>query len=369
MKADLKRSLFLLSALLCGMAVTAAATNAQAQEFHRWAESARGLGMGGALTAVATGSDAMLYNPAGLIQQQFWKVELSGSTDKSDSDPDGFFSTFDGFPGSVEEVDAFLVESEESRYLREQLFASFHNGSGLGFGVIDITTRQAQSAPGGVHYREERFTAVNMTLAWATDVRLIMWGITFRSMGRELIDEDFTSNELLDPEFDLDDFRSEGNALAYDLGLIFRLPIPFIRPTIAVAQLNGNDPDFGFKKRPGLTGEVNAAIAINPDLFGQDMDLVITAELRDASNTAFESEKRTGKLDHFGAEFSIWPLDNGIWGLQLRGGSSQGYISLGAGVNLAHYISVSAARYTEELGTSDNPQPEERTILEVKIGF
>ena len=142
MKADLKRSHFLLSALLCGMAVTAAATNAQAQEFHRWAESARGLGMGGALTAVATGSDAMLYNPAGLIQQQFWKVELSGSTDKSDSDPDGFFSTFNGFPGTAEEVDAFLVESEESRYLREQLFASFHNGRGLGFGFIAITPPQ-----------------------------------------------------------------------------------------------------------------------------------------------------------------------------------------------------------------------------------
>ena len=45
-----------------------AGQTARGQEFLRLGESARGLAMGGALTAVADSFDAMLYNPDGLAK-------------------------------------------------------------------------------------------------------------------------------------------------------------------------------------------------------------------------------------------------------------------------------------------------------------
>ena len=156
------------------------APGAWGEEFRRWAESARGLGVGGALTAVASGSDAMQYNPAGLAQDVIWKVELAYSQDESENDPGGVFDRLDDLPGTAAEVGDLLTEGRDSGYRREQLFASFHTGGGFGLAAIDVQTRQSQPTAAGLGYREERFTGGMATLAWGMGLKLIMFGVTFK---------------------------------------------------------------------------------------------------------------------------------------------------------------------------------------------
>ena len=352
-----------------GFLLALAAPGAWGEEFRRWAESARGLGVGGALTAVASGSDAMLYNPAGLAQDTIWKVELAYSQDESEDDPDAVFGRLDDLPGTAAEVGDLLTEGQESRYRREQLFASFHTGGGFGLAAIDVRTRQSQPTAGGLGYREERFTGGMTTLAWSMGLRLIMLGVTLKALGRQLIEEEFTAAELSNPTFDLEGFRSSGNDFAYDAGVLFRLPIPFIRPTIGVAQINGGDPDFGFSKRPALLSETNVGVSLNPYLFTDAAQLLLMYDQRDINEHAYPADDSKSKREHYGAELSFFPRAHGIWGLQLRAGESQGESTWGVGVNFDQFLSVDVAQYSELLGTEDQPQFEKHTILQIKLGF
>ncbi len=345
------------------------APGAWGEEFRRWAESARGLGVGGALTAVASGSDAMLYNPAGLAQDVIWKAELAYSLDESEDDPRGVFDRLDDMPGTPAEVGELLIEGQESRYSREQLFASFHTGGGFGLAAIDVRTRQSQPTAAGLDYREERFTGAMATLAWSTGLRLIMFGVTVKVLGRQLIEEEFTAAELSDPAFDLEGFRSSGNDFAYDAGVLIRLPIPFIRPTIGAAQINGGDPDFGFSKRPALLSETNVGVSLNPYIFTDAAQLLLMYEQRDINDHAYAADDSSAKREHYGAELSFFPKAHGIWALQLRAGDSQGKGTWGVGVNFDPFLSIDVAQYSELLGTEDRPQWEKRTILQIKLGF
>ena len=354
------------------VAVFLMATPARGAEFRRWAESARGLAMGGAMTAVARGSDAMLYNPAGLSLSEYWKVEAAAWEEQSEGDPAGFFDRLDKEAGNDPAVvrDFLARHDDEPLSLRNQLFATFHTSGGFGVGALESHSLQTEPvAPATLGLRYERLRAGMATWSSASELRLFMMGLTLRGMSRRVGVRYIDETDVANPAFDAREATGTGNDFAYDLGVMMRLPVPFLRPTLGVAYLNGNDPDFNLQSVEPLHSELNVGLALQPDVFGPSVRLLLVGERRDLNKLAFPDEPSFDKRSHLGAEVSFFPLEDGLWGLQLRVGESQVHGTWGFGINLSHYLSVDYAHYTEELGTDADPEPQQRDLIQVRLGF
>lgn len=352
---------------------------AQGQEFLRLGESARGLAMGGALTAVADSFDAMLYNPAGLVKSKNGRFELSywqeESKDTEVIDGGNFFSQIDSLAGSSEAgVNSFLQENGiKAQSARTQTLAGYHNGTGFGIAYLQ-TTRLSSPAtlasPTQLDLTYDRISGALMTLSYATDSQFLMWGITLKSLERESSFRILSAADIgNDPDFETE-FGSTGDSeFDYDVGFLMRLPIPFLRPTIAVAIMNATSPDFNGTTVQALPKETNIGIAFEPNMFREYTRLIISAEIRDNSDSAYPDEKENRKREHLGAELSFYPYDKDVYWMHVRIGKSQGFSTFGFGVNWSRHFTIDLVSYAEDIGDPGEELRQRRQLVQIKLGF
>lgn len=357
---------------------------AQGQEFLRLGESARGLAMGGALTAVADSFDAMFYNPAGLAQSKTSRFELSywqeESKDSDVTDGGNFFEEADTLAGTTEaEVDSFLQENaNKAQSARTQTLAGYHNKTGFGIAYLDTTRLSSPASPTSppeLRLTSDHISGVLMTLAFASEREFIMWGITLKSLERKSSFRILTSADIgNDPDFK-SEFGSQGaSEFDYDVGFLIRLPIPFFRPTFAATIMNATSPDFNRVTVQSLPKETNIAIAFEPNMFRDYSRLIISAEIRDNSGSAYPDEKANRKRKHLGAELSLLPsgkdeAGRDLYWMHLRIGESQGYSSFGIGFNLADNASIDLVSYAEDVGDANTELRQRRELVQIKLGF
>ena len=350
-----------------------------AAEMIRWAESARGLAMGGALTAVAESFDAMVYNPAGLAQTNYWKIEVGGFIEASEA-ADGtaggdFFSQLQDFGGKSDAaIESYLsTAGSVPHFARAQGYAGFHTASGLGLAAFENhslrSTAATVVAPITTDVTYDKITGGILTYSDATDLKLLMWGFSITRMAREASKTTLGTATLTDPKFDSKVGTPGKDETSFDLGFLARLPIPFLRPTFGIAYLNGRSPDFGLKDVDPLRAELNVGLSIMPDLFPETMRILLAYDIRDVQKEAFPDDQTGIVRQHIGAEFSFFSQGDGLWGLSLRGGRSQGFFSWGVGVRLSHYLSLDYAVYKEETGTGTIHLAQKRQLLQVSLGF
>ena len=356
-----------------------AASRAQGQEFLRLGESARGLGMGGALTAIAGSFDAMFYNPAGLALTPHARIEISywreGSRDKDVTDGSDFFDTLDRLAGtSTAQVDAFLQsDGKKAQSARTQSFAGYHNETGFGAAYIETTRLSAPASPASptqLDLTYDRISGGLFTLAYESDLKLLMWGVTVKFLERTSSFRTLSAADIgTDAAFSTEFGAAGKNEIDFDVGFIARVPLPFIRPTIGVALMNGNSPDFNRVTVQALERELNIAIAFEPDFLPDYMRLIITGEQRDSNSSAFPDEKSNRKREHLGAELSLFPYSPEIYWLHVRVGKSQGFGSFGIGVNLSKFATLDFVSYSEDVGTPGVQIRQQREMIQLKLGF
>ena len=335
--------------------------------------------MGGALTAVADSFDAMLYNPAGLVQSEESRVELSywqeESKDNDVIDGSNFFSELDGLAGTSEaEVDVFLQrEGIKAQSARTQTFAGYHNGTGFGIGIIDTTrlsSPASPSAPTQLDLTYDNITGGLLTLSYASDSKFLMWGITLKSLQRDSSNRILSAADIgADSNFRAEFGTKGDNETDFDLGLLVRLPIPFLRPTFGVAVMNASSPDFNRVTVQPLKRETNIGLALEPDMFREYIKLIISAEIRDNSSSAFPEEKENRKREHLGAELSFLPYDKDIFWMHVRIGKSQGFSTFGIGVNFSRFATIDVVSYAEDVGDPGVEIRQRRQLVQLKIGF
>ncbi len=354
-----------------------------AQEMTRFGESARSLAMGGALTALADGFDAMLYNPAGLAQSTSWQTTLTTWQEASFSNAGGrgdiFFRSLGRGPGIDQTaVNTFLdTAAGVPQTARDQNFFGFHTANGFGVAYYDTTRRHAQPADpndpsgSGLDLTYDRLTASVFTFAFPTKRKLFSWGFSLKSLTREGDKRLAVSGaEIFSPGVDPRAATAGNSAYTIDVGLFTRIPSEFFRATFGIAMLNGIAPDFGLPDLDPILPEVNVGLAIMPDLFGKNARLVLAADLRDVTQSAFPNDPDSGKRAHYGMEVSLFPQQTGAWLLSLRAGTTQGLSSFGAGFMLRRWMTVDFVSYEEEMGpTGGASLPQRRYLLQATLGL
>ena len=359
---------------------------APASDYGRMLESTRALGMGGALTAAPVGSDSFFYNPAGLSLVDDWQVEITGMHDGSQNNPEGFFKEAQGQRGRLlTDATLFLNSRGQGHYLlRDQGMASYHSANGFGLGVFENTTRMARPVQlpnpvpppvtnPGIEFRDQKFTGGFMAWSFASQNRTFIWGVNAKHLNIEYSGSIAGAPELITPPPPYKPVVD--NQWFYDTGVLIRLPIPFLRPTLGVALINGNNSSKKFDPASGLMEEVNIGVALGPMMLGETIQLVLSADVRDVTKNNPEFARHEPLRRHLGGELSFFPIGKNLYGLQLRGGTSQGYPTAGAAINFTKNLSLEAAQYTEELGSPDSLDPaqqripQKRTTAQVRLKF
>ena len=382
---NLKRWRLLLTILpLVALLATWPGRQAQGQEFLRLGESARGLGMGGALTAVAESFDAMFYNPAGLAQSKTSRFELSywqeESKDSDTIDGRNFYEELDTLAGTTEaEVDDFLRQNAiKAQSARWQTLAGYHNGSGFGVAYLDtirLSSPASITSPAELNLTYDHISGGLMTLAYATGSEFLMWGVTLKTLERESSLRALSAADIgTDSTFESEFGAKGASEFDYDVGFLMRLPIPFFRPTFAVAIMNATSPDFNRTTVQPLPKETNIGIALEPNMFRDYSRLIISAEIRDNSDSAYPDEKSNRKREHYGAELSLLPSgkdDSGkdLYWVHVRIGRSQGYTSFGFGANFSDNASIDVVSYAEDVGDANQELRQRRELVQIKLGF
>jgi hypothetical protein len=149
---------------------------------------------------------------------------------------------------------------------------------------------------------------------------------------------------------------NKGNGYGMDLGLMAQLPGP-LAPSLAFVWKDVGRTTFfktaGTDNPPGIADNMILGAGILSDLPGLDVRTGI--ELRNLNDRDVQFAKKV----HMGTEVSLPVVD-------LRAGVSQGYQSLGAGINL-YLLRLDAATYTVEKGEYPGQTPDDR--LEVSLSF
>jgi hypothetical protein len=359
---------------------------ARADEFPRLFESARGVSMGDALTAVADSFDAMFYNPAGLSQSQDWRLEARHWQEESRDDGvlsgGNFFDGLDNLRGKDPTVaQAFLSNfADRPQSVRSQTLAGYHTENGFGIAWVDTirkATRPAEFFPEqSVHLTYDRISGGLFTLAYASELRLFMWGVTLKYLTREAAVSNVTPDRLVLPVFDSSFGRQGNTEFDYDAGIMARLPFPFLRPTIAVALLNGRAPDFGLAdvpqgqlSVPPLERELNVGLSFQPDLLPESVKLIVSFETRDINETSLD-DTSSRRRESWGAELSLFPqAGNEVHMLKLRVGNNQNQSAFGVGFNLADYATIDFVSSKEELAEGSLRDPQHRRMIQLTVGF
>ena len=118
-----------------------------------------------------------------------------------------------------------------------------------------------------------------------------------------------------------------------------------------------------------MRAELNVGLAIMPEIRPDIMRILLAYDIRDVEKKAFPADQTSIVRQHVGVEFSFFPQRDGLWGLSLRGGQSQGFNSWGIGVRLSHFLTADYAVYREETGTGTIHLAQKRQLLQVSLGF
>ena len=365
--------------LLAHAALTALAPPAaRADEFPRVYESARGVAMGDSLTSLAEGLEAMFYNPAGIVQVDGWLVRAS--TWEEESREDGqlsgkdFFDALDKLGGKDPVIaEGFLASvADRPQSVRTQSLAGFHTKGGFGLAFVDTIrkqTRAAESVPSpSLNVSYDHISGVLMNLGFASEVRLLMWGVTLKYLTREAAVRNVPPTVLTVESFDPEYGEQGDPEFDVDVGILGRLPFPLLRPTVGIAIFNLRAPDYGLVDVPPLRREINVGLSLQPDFLPDWMRLLVSFDRRDYNHTAID-DPNSRRRDGWGMELSFLPQTPFIHLLNIRAGNNQGQSSFGIGANLAQFVSVEFVQYSEELGEGSHRDPQRRRMLQIKLGF
>jgi hypothetical protein len=331
---------------------------AQAQELFEMGRSIRSAGMGGMYIPVASGVDALFYNPAALGKGTGLNIELvnlevgingqealdlanTGSSITNPSDYNQFFGKkiwmeTTGHAGVTLPYMGigFLSETHVAMELHNPGFPQFqtyfHNDNVIALG-------------GALSLGNKSY--LGMTLK-----QVQRWGADTIDLGLTTI---ANANSLSSIG---DNFQNKGRGYGIDLAIMKDFDGP-TNPTVALTLQDVGNTSFvktdGASAPPAINQNLSFGAGGSVDLPG--LDWVYGFEMRHL----LEPDIQIGKKVHIGTEISLPMID-------LRAGIGQGYTSYGVGMNFLIFR-LDAASYTEELGVYPGQTGQNRILVGLSI--
>lgn len=330
----------------------------------------RPLGMGGAFTAVADDENAMFYNPAGLNRiKGYGRFELLNPTVEVSTKTIEFFQDLqDVADAQTDSEQATLATDFLDRWLGEHVHMrgavfpnlTVHNfGIGvLGQGVFDGEVHNpAGSNALRVRAGYDVAGLVSGAMGFSPAGSALRVGLTGKFIRRELLDQSYTVNDLVQQDgIDLDRDSVDGSGFGLDLGVMLGLPLP-LKPSVGVTVQNMGDVDLGDAGE--LPQQINMGVALQPSLpFGT---LTLAADLVDIT-TELGTDSDMGKRLHTGAELKFPAV------FSVRAGLNQGYLTAGATIDL-RILKLAYAYAIEEVGAFAGQTADRRHVAQLSLGF
>ena len=339
--------------LLC---VAYSVPGAHATDYFPNYERIRVLGMGGAFTALSDTPDAPFYNPAGLNSLTGGTVTIFDPMFEVSKDAIDGYRDFDSVNTDNEvEISNFLKKHvgtpEHFRFMLTPGYA------GKNFALYLLTNasvdaRVRNQANPVVDVLGVGDVGGQVSGAYGFKEGMYQVGATLRVIHRWSVDRSYTSRDLLDNNFSMDNDALTGTGVSGDVGAIVTFPVamsPSIglvvrdigSPSIGEAVKNRQDIRLGFGARHDFDfGKLKLAADVRRIGYGEDF----------------------WKKVYLGGEFSFKKF------LSLRAGLYQGYLTAGATLDL-WILHLSYATYAAEVGAFPGQVADRRHTAQLAFEF
>lgn len=339
----------------------------QAREIFDFYSHSRSLAMGGVSLAITSDETAVFRNAANLGSFRRSYVTIFDPEIETSSN---FFnqvnSNYTSQALDIKSVAELLANHKDQYYhAKLQLTPSFVVRN-FGLGLI---------------YRNELSTIMNtagteMDTVYQNDLGAVLsynarlfsgivkWGLSARAFNRISVDN---ANLNVSSSLDLKDIASEGNALAFDSGLMIQMPVLFL-PTVSILVKDIGNTRFSSSQGMRLTTTalpddvpqtVDAALSFMP-IHGSSRRSVVSVEYKDVTK-GYDQNFLTRQL---GVGFeTTW---NDIF--SVRAGLHQGYWSAGLEIS-SEYWSWQLASYGEEVGIESQKKEDRRLNTKFTVRF
>lgn len=400
-------ALALLACVALG-AAPAAAGNETVDLASFYRADLRALAMGNAFGPLARGENALLYNPAGLVQYDL-DIKLDGTLVIEGEQGDFLNDTRNNLIGSPSASD---VQSYLSKYLGTTQYyrgQTFVNGVanlaafnvGVGAGVLNqtrygLTFADTGPTPGSpdIDLADPTNTATNDSLVLdeqklklnvvAFGAQLgggqLLLGVALKNFTYERKTATDTFGSMVtSANVDLATSGGSYTASTYDVGMIWRLEtFPLLRAqwSLTAANVGGVTLQQTGQTSYDVPATYNAGLALNPELPLGFMHLLIAVELEDVTgaikirdSSGLDHDRSQSQRLHAGAELGFWETTTGNHVLNVRVGSYRGQPTTGLEINLWSGLRLVYTAYTEDFGSGDAADRHELHAYQLTLGI
>lgn len=318
--------------------------------------SVRGLGMGDALTSVASDESALFYNPAGLarVKGVNWKI-IGVNAGASGASAYGKINDIKGDTSGTE----FATKVNE--LYGEHLWVG---GGGeclfsmpmFGFGVYDhISATVKINNPVYPQLKTRLINDFGYVMGVGVPLGVLHVGTAFKYIKRTGVDTTFGPSFLadLDPKAIVSAASVWGVGYGADIGASIVIPTPILSGAVSAVWKNIGGIQFVSKNKSEIPAEDNnVAVGASVTLDTPVLTITPSVDVVKLTDTKLQMSRKV----NLGIEIGI-PL------IDIRGGFHEGYYTAGAGVNLGLFR-VDAATYGVELGDYPGQIEDRRYMLQ-----
>lgn len=334
----------------------------RAKEFFEYGQSIRALGMGNAYTAVVSDGDALFYNPGALGRVKGINLTILNLAAGINGE-NAYNSAMQISQSTATGIDRF------ADFFGQQLWVGVGGKMHLtmpnfGIGVYDS---------GNVGFELKDPILPYFDINYINDYGVVVggsfpigptshFGITAKRVTRVGANQEVGVSQFLDGQTAAiqSNLNRRGNGYGADLGFVWELPVP-LNPVVSGVWKDVGTTSFlkeiGIEKPPRILDERILGVAAGFDfpVFG----MTAAIDYKHINSLG----ENVGKKIHMGLEFDFPFLD-------IRGGFSQGYYSLGASIDL-FIFQVDMAYYGVELGEYPGQDEDRRfqIALTMDMGF
>jgi len=329
--------------------------------------SVAALGMGDAYYAKSDSKYAPFYNPAGLARIEKSKLDLIPITAGINHNFLDFYNDYNRTnKGNNAEIATLLASTIGELQHAELSFYPGYTRKNFTMGLFAASQINAASwnpiAPElNVDITADTGAVIGIANEFLDDRFQV--GVAARYQRRYSFQRTFTVQDILSKGLEninsyIKNRIKDGWDIFFDLGVIYNIfaDNPW-EPRIAIAANNIGINNFGDAKE--LPWSLNCSFGISPNLGSVNTDIIL--DVRDVTRN-FNEDDDWGKRINLGAEFRFLEI------IALRGGLHQGWLTMGAGLDLLLFR-LDYAYYTEEIGAYAGQKKDARHALEFVMGF
>jgi len=364
------KRLLLVALIILGMLdiVFAAGRGITTREYPWVMRSVAALGMGDAYYAKSDSKYAPFYNPAGLARINKGRVDIIPLTVGINTNIVDFYDEFNKTDTDSDAEIAKLLAGRVGNLQHAEL--SFYPGytrKNFTIGVFGAT--QVNAAPWNPITPELNLditadAGVVFGMAGGFFDDRLQAGLAARYQQRYSLQRTYTVQDILSGEFEnidydyFSDITKNGWDIFFDLGIIYNISNDsLLQPRVALAVNNLGINSFGDAKE--LPWSLNFSVGISPHYGIINTDIIL--DIRDITRNFNEDDDFVKRIN-LGAEIRFFER------IALRGGAHQGWLTMGAGLDL-WLFRLDYAYYTEEIGAYAGQKKDTRHALEFVLGF